>query len=62
MKNLVYICIIAAIISLAAGIYSRITLIPLIFRLEANAFLRFTDTCLLFAIVLSLLEMLESKE
>lgn len=47
-----------AVISLVLGIISRITLIPLppgANGLEANAFLRFTDTCLLASILFVLL-------
>jgi len=47
-----------AAISLVLGITSRITLIPIppgVNGLEANAFLRFTDTCLLAAILFAVL-------
>jgi len=49
MKILAVICLIVAILSLAVGIYSRITLKP-INSIEAKAFLQFTQVCLLMAI------------
>ena len=61
MKNLVTLCLAAAVASLVLGIASRIILTPLAFGLEANAFLRFTDTCVLFAIVLVLMQMSKAK-
>jgi len=64
MKALAYISIVAAIISLAAGIISRIAFIPLNVApggLEARAFLLFTNTCLLFAIAFILLQLLNAK-
>jgi len=56
MKKLIILFIVAAAISLLAGIASRVILVPFIFGLEANAFLRFANTCLFFAIALSLMQ------
>lgn len=56
MKNLANVMVIIAAISLLVGIISRLLVQPLMFNLEANAFLRFTDSCLLFAIALTLLK------
>lgn len=54
IKILVDVCIIIAIISLILGIISRILVTPLLFGkahgIEAQAFLQFTQTLLLFAI------------
>ena len=61
MKSLAYLFVAAAVMSLAAGIVSRVMVMPFIFGLEANAFLRFADTCLLFAIALSAIRILKSK-
>lgn len=61
MKSLANILVAAAVVSLVVGIASRLTLKPLAVGLEASAFLRFTDTCLLFAITLSLLSIVKSK-
>lgn len=61
MKCLIKVVLIAALVSLVVGIISRMTFTPLMYGLEANAFLRFTDTCLLFAIALGLLEILKTK-
>ena len=64
MRNLIDVCIIVAVVSLVLGIISRVTLMPFpptMLRLEANALLRFTDTCLLLAIALSLIEILNKK-
>ena len=62
MKNLIYVCVVVAVVSLVIGIISRINLAPVMFGLEANALLRFTDTCLLLAIALGLIQMLKSKQ
>ena len=60
MKKAAYITLTLALISLILGIISRVTLIPIPLvagsGLQANAFLRFTDTCLLFTVILILLE------
>lgn len=45
-----------------AGIISRITLQPLLpWGIEAQAFLQFTNTCLLVAITFAVLELLKAK-
>jgi len=44
------VAIIIAAISLALGIFSRMLILPLIFGLEARAFLSFSGVCLLFAL------------
>ena len=56
MKNLPSILVVIAAVSLVVGIMSRMLIKPLMFGLEANAFLRFTDSCLLFAIALILVK------
>ena len=60
MKKTAYVTLALALISLVLGIVSRVTLIPIPLvpgsGLEASAFLRFTDTCLLLTIILVLLE------
>lgn len=63
MKQLIDVFIILAVVSLVIGIISRIMLVPFppVINVEANAFVRFTNTCLLFAIALTLLEMLKKK-
>lgn len=62
MKILAYVVIVIAVISLIVGIVSKLTMTPVAFLpggLEAQAFLVFTNTCLLIAITLILLEMLK---
>jgi hypothetical protein len=61
MKAIAYIAIIVGAISLVVGIISRITLTPVGPGIEAQAFLQFTNTCLLAAIALGILELLKSK-
>ncbi len=62
MKAIAYIAIIVGAISLVVGIISRITLTPVgPGAVEAQAFLRFTNTCLLAAIALGILELVKSK-
>lgn len=64
MKTVAYLAIVIAAISLIAGIISRFTLTPLAMvpgGLESQALLAFTNTCLLVAITLILLEILKSK-
>ena len=57
MKKLANIVLVVGLISLVVGIISRITLAPIgPGRIEAQAFLAFTNTCVLFAIALVLLE------
>lgn len=65
MKTITYIAIVVASISLVAGIISRLTFAPIdIVRggLEAEAFLMFTNTCLLIAITFILLQILKTKQ
>ncbi|MBN3038755.1 MAG: hypothetical protein JW869_04980 [Candidatus Omnitrophica bacterium] len=62
MKAIINGAIAAAGISLVVGIISRMTLKPIgPSSIEAQAFLQFTNTCLLLAIALTLLEILKSK-
>ena len=59
MAKAAKIALILAVISLVVGIVSRITMTPIppgISGLEANAFLRFTNTCLLAGILFALLD------
>ena len=49
MKRAGHVALIVGFISLAAGIYSRLTFVRP-FDLEAHALLAFTQTCFLFAI------------
>ncbi len=59
MAKAAKIALILAAISLVVGICSRITMTPIpstVSGLKANAFLRFTNTCLLAGILFSLLE------
>ena len=59
MKKLANIALVIGVISLIVGVISRVTLIPIPIALgkgiEAQAFLSFTNTCVLFAIALILL-------
>ena len=57
MKAIVNIAIVVAVISLVVGLISRLTLTPVgPMGIEAEAFLQFTNTCLLLAIALALLQ------
>ena len=63
MKKLINLSIAVGIISLITGIISRIVIQPFFpFRLQAHAFLGFTNTCFLFAITLALLQILKAKK
>lgn len=65
MKGIVNIALVVGAISLVVGIISRLTFAPIhIVRggLEAEAFLAFTDTCLLVAITFILLQILKGKQ
>ena len=53
--------VIVAVISLILGIISRLMVKPLFFGIEAQAFLQFTQTCLLFAIAIAARELLIAK-
>ncbi len=65
MKVVINILLVIAILSLIAGIISRLTLIPLPIApgagIEARSLLAFTNTCLLIAIALMLLQISKSK-
>ncbi|HID10776.1 MAG TPA: hypothetical protein EYP17_05695 [Candidatus Latescibacteria bacterium] len=60
-RILMYVAGIVALVSLIIGIISRLAMAP-IAGLEANAFLRFTNTCLLFAVNFGLLQLLQAKK
>ncbi len=62
MKVIVKISIIVAAISLILGIISRVTLQPIgPMAIQAQAFLQFTNTCLLVAITFAVLQLLKAK-
>ena len=62
MKAIVKISIIVAAISLIVGIVSRLTLTPVgPMMIQAQAFLQFTNTCLLVAITFAVLQLLKAK-
>lgn len=61
MKKLAIAAMGVAGVSLIVGIISRLTLTP-VFGILANAFLRFTNTSLLAAIALLLLQIVQAKE
>ncbi|HID95555.1 MAG TPA: hypothetical protein EYP53_05805 [Candidatus Latescibacteria bacterium] len=61
LKILMYIAGVVALISLIIGIISRLAVTP-VAGITASAYLRFTDTCLLWALSLGLLQLLKSKE
>ncbi len=50
MKGMISLLIGAAVASIIVGLVSRITLIIFPFGLNANSFLQFANSCLLFAI------------
>lgn len=54
MKKIADGCLVLAALSLIVGIVSRLLLKPLFFGLEAQAFVQFSQTLLLFAIALGL--------
>jgi len=60
-KKLVDGFIIGAVISLVLGIFSRILLLPWPFGIEAQAYLQFSQTLLLFAIAVGIREALHKK-
>jgi len=65
MKKIAVTSVLIGLVSLIAGIISRVTFKPLAIvpgGLEANAFLAFTNTCLLFAIAFTLLAILNEKK
>ncbi len=63
MKGLAIIAIAAAVVSIVIGIISRLMIqpIPVAGGIEAQSFLDFTNTCLLFAIALLVLGMAKEK-
>ena len=63
MKKLINLSIAVGIISLITGIISRIMLQPFFggLRVSAHAFLQFSGVCLLLAIALGILKLLEKK-
>ena len=62
MKALSYTALIVAAISLIIGIASRIMVQPIgPMVIEAQAFLQFTNTCLLAAIAFAVLQLFQSK-
>lgn len=62
MKKLCDILIIFAAISLILGIISRLLGQPLLFGIEAQAYLQFTQGLLLFAIAIGIRELLILKK
>jgi hypothetical protein len=60
MKGICDVFIIVAVISLIVGVISRLIVEPIL-GIEAQAFLQFTQTCLLFAIALAAREFLIAK-
>lgn len=66
MKGIINIALVAAAISLILGIISRLTMTPIPIApgggIEAQVFLAFTDTCLLIAIALTLLQIAKAKQ
>lgn len=65
MKAIVYLAVVIGMLSLLVGVISRLTMTPvLVVRggLEAEAFLAFTNTCLLIATTFILLQILKSKQ
>ena len=61
LRKILDLLIIASVITLIMGIISRIFLIPWPFGIEAQAYLRFTQALLLFAIALGIREILRLK-
>lgn len=62
MKGILDLAIIVAAISLIIGIISRIMLKPFPFGLEAQAYLQFSQTMLLFALALGIRQFLRAKD
>ncbi len=60
MRKICEAFIIVAVISLVVGIISRLLVKPF-FGIEAQAFLQFTQTCLLFAVAIAVRELLIAK-
>jgi len=53
--------IVVAAISLILGVISRLIVKPLLLGIEAQAFLQFTQACLLFAIAIAVREWMIAK-
>ncbi len=62
MKGILDLAIIVAAISLIVGIISRIMMKPFPFGLEAQAYLQFCQTMLLFALALGIRQFLRAKD
>ncbi len=65
MKSAINFVLALAIVSLVLGVISRLTMVPIPLSkggIEAEAFLMFTNTCLLTAIALSVLQITKSKQ
>jgi hypothetical protein len=56
LKKIAGACLVLAVISLVLGIISRLLLKPFPFGLEAQAYVQFSQTLLLFAIALGIKE------
>ena len=61
MRALINSFVVLAVVIIIVGMISRVMLQPFMFGLEANAFLSFANTCLLFSIALSLIELVKSR-
>lgn len=62
MKTIAYVALVVGAISLIIGMISRVTLTPVgPAGIEAEAFLKFTNTCILTAITFILLQMAKGK-
>ena len=62
MKGILDLSIIVAAISLIVGIISRIMMKPFPLGLEAQAYLQFSQTMLLFALALGIRQFLKAKD
>ncbi len=66
MKTIINLTLIVAVVSLAVGMVSRFFIVPVPIvdglRIEAHSFLAFTNTCLLMAIALMLLQLVKAKQ
>ncbi|MFC1631611.1 hypothetical protein ACFL2I_03555 [Candidatus Omnitrophota bacterium] len=60
MKAIANVALILGVVSLVIGLISRLTTAPVgPMQIEAQAFLQFTNTCLLLAIALGVLELVK---
>ncbi|MCJ7580793.1 MAG: hypothetical protein MUP98_09710 [Candidatus Aminicenantes bacterium] len=62
MKKLLDVFIIGAVLSLIIGSVSRVTMRPFPFGIEAQAYLQFSQTLLLFAIAIGIRELLQKNK